>query len=57
MKYTYYQFEGECFTPRALELIEPTLPPGDYRIVDGELFKLVPGIPPDEGEGKTKWKK
>lgn len=26
---------------------ESCLSPGTYRVVDGELYRLVPGVPPD----------
>ncbi len=29
------------FDPRA-----PELPPGEYRVIDGQLFRIVPGVPP-----------
>lgn len=26
---------------------EGWLPPGTYRVVDGQLYRLVPGVPPE----------
>lgn len=40
-------FSGqEISTPS--QPVAPALEPGVYRVVDGELFRLVPGLPPEE---------
>jgi hypothetical protein len=47
---TTQESERNYFTgergPEPTPCARPQLPPGDYRVVDGALVRIVPGIPP-----------
>jgi len=52
---TYFQFFGECYEEYPLindwyytkDYLNSVMPPGNYQIIDGELFHIIEGFPPE----------
>uniref|UniRef100_A0A6H1ZUG3 Ubiquitin-like domain-containing protein n=1 Tax=viral metagenome TaxID=1070528 RepID=A0A6H1ZUG3_9ZZZZ len=48
-RFTAFQFCGESHQSEPTPQPHPTLPDGTYRVVCGELVRIVPGVPPELG--------
>jgi len=54
MRIKSFVFWGETYQePVHTTYVDPELimPPGEYRMIDGEIFKLIHGYPPPEYPG------
>lgn len=52
MSYSTADLERNCFSGETQEISPPEyfsiMPSGTYRVVDGEIFRIVDGCPPSE---------